>query len=411
VKEVAMKPNLWKERREKFSENLSLVLAIMFIGVGIINTFFPQWLQSQISGLLLTALGVLITVAIWDRRIDRERHRQTEDSLNRLEPSISMAQSAFAADIVRLFPERNDEKAQNAIRELLQDTETKQVSIAAIALPSLFHLGHIYTEIVRRNLERGVKFRVVLLNPRGTAADQRAARELATATVQDIERSTRSIQEYIDSNLPIEARLYDFPPQLYMIQTDSAVFFESYHFGRVLSSLGDQPLHGCIGGQVPCYLAKKNPGRELRNGVWDILSDHFDYLWSGTYPDGQAITLPIYSALKIDNYDHSERAITLTNYHRFISINLAGWSVQATRIDGTKRYSEKIKIFEFSEDQTIKPREHLTIKFEKELGLDPSQSNFLEEFWAAPQGTYIELMNRRDALAARLPNDGFVLDL
>jgi hypothetical protein len=408
-----VKQNLWTRRREKLSEGLSQILAIMFIGVGIINTFFPRWLQSQIPGLLLTALGILITVAIWDRRIDRERHRQVDDSLRRLEPSISMAQSALSADIVRLFSERNAENAQSVIRDLLRDTETKQISIAAIALPSLFHLGQIYTEIVRRNLERGVKFRVVLLNPRGQAADQRAARELATGTVQDIERSIRSIQEYIDSSLPIEARLYDFPPQLYMIQTDSAVFVEAYHFGRVLSNTGDQPLRGCIGGLVPCYLAKKNPGRELRDGIWDIMSDHFEYLWSGTYPDDRSLTAPIYSALKIDDFDYVGRAITITNYHRFISINLAGWSVQATRIDDSKRYSEKIKIFEFSEDQTIKPRESLTLtsQFEKEVGLDLPQSDLLAEFWAAPDGTYIELINRIGALAARFPNDGFVLDL
>jgi len=254
---------------------------------------------------------------------------------------------------------------------------------------------------------------VVLLKPGGQAADQRAARELATATVQDIERSIRSIQEYIDSNLPIQARLYDFPPQLYMIQTDSAVFVESYHFGRVLSNIGDQPVRGCIGGVMPCYLAKKNPGRELRDGVWDIMSDHFEYLWSGAYPDGQSITTPIYSALKIDNFNHTDRTITLTNYHRFISINLAGWSVQATRIDDTKRHSEKIKIFQFSEDQTIKPRGSLTItsQFEKELGLERPQADFFEELWATPQGTYIELINRIGAVAARLPNDGFVLDL
>ena len=408
-----MKQNLWAKRREKLGDTLSLILAILFMGVGIINSVFPQWLVSRVSGLLLSALGVLITVAVWDRRIDREKYRQIDDSLKRLEPSISMAQSALSADIVRLFPGRNDEKAQNAIRELLHDTEAKQISIAAIALPSLFHLGQIYTEIVRRNLERGVKFRVILLNPRGQAADQRAARELATATVQDIERSIRSIQEYIDSNLPIEARLYDFPPQLYMIQTDSAVFVETYHFGRVLSNASDQPVRGCIGGLVPCYLAKKNPGRELRDGIWDIMSDHFEYLWSGIYPDGRSLTAPIYSALGIEDCDYEDRTITLKNHHRFISINLAGWSVQATRIDNTKRYSERIKIFQFSEDQTIKPGERLTITSQlgKELTPDSTPPDFIQELWAAAEGTHIELINRIGALAGRFPNDGFVLDL
>lgn len=408
-----MKQNLWAKRREKLGDTLSLILAILFMGVGIINSVFPQWLVARVSGLLLSALGVLITVAVWDRRIDREKYRQIDDSLKRLEPSISMAQSALSADIVRLFPGRNDEKAQNAIRELLHDTEAKQISIAAIALPSLFHLGQIYTEIVRRNLERGVKFRVILLNPRGQAADQRAARELATATVQDIERSIRSIQEYIDSNLPIEARLYDFPPQLYMIQTDSAVFVETYHFGRVLSNASDQPVRGCIGGLVPCYLAKKNPGRELRDGIWDIMSDHFEYLWSGIYPDGRSLTAPIYSALGIEDCDYEDRTITLKNHHRFISINLAGWSVQATRIDNTKRYSERIKIFQFSEDQTIKPGERLTItsRLGKELAPDSTPPDFIQELWAAAEGTHIELINRIGALAGRFPNDGFVLDL
>ncbi len=408
-----MKQNLWTKRREKLGDTLSLILAILFMGVGIINSVFPQWLVSRVSGLLLSALGVLITVAVWDRRIDREKYRQIDDSLRRLEPSISMAQSALSADIIRLFPGRNDEKAQNAIHELLRDTEAKQISIAAIALPSLFHLGQIYTESVRRNLERGVKFRVILLNPRGQAADQRAARELATATVQDIERSIRSIQEYIDSNLPIEARLYDFPPQLYMIQTDSAVFVETYHFGRVLSNASNQPVRGCIGGLVPCYLAKKNPGQELRDGIWDIMSDHFEYLWSGIYPDGRSLSAPIYSALGIEDCDYEDRTITLKNHHRFISINLAGWSVQATRIDNTKRYSERIKIFQFSEDQTIKPGERLTITSQlgKELALDSTPPDFIEEFWAAPEGTHIELINRIGALAGRFPNDGFVLDL
>ncbi len=407
-----MEKNLLIKLRDELGDWFSLGLAAVSLVVGVVNVVQPQFLQSRLLGLLLAALGVLITVFIWDRRIDRQKYGEINKSLVRLEPLVSVAQGALAADIVRLFPERNSEKAESTICEILSDHQVTHVSIAATALPSFFHLGRFHTEIVRESLERGVRFRVVLLNPRGEAADQRAARELGTTTVQDIERSIRSIQEYIDCSLPIEARLYDFPPQLYMLQTDTHVFVEPYHFGRALNSANGQPIGGCIGGLVPCYLAKKGAGRGSRNGVWDVMKDHFEYLWSGTYTDGQPLTVPVYSALKIEKCDFKRRGLTLTNCHRFITINLAGWSLRAVRNDKANKHPEQIPVYQFPDGQCVDPEESLVLKEQLQWDLieEATALGTKEAAEGVPQKLHIELVNRIGVLAARFPNDGFVLD-
>ncbi len=402
--------NVWARRRDRLGDTLSLILAVVFMGVGVINLVVPQFLESRLSGLLLSALGALITVSVWDRRIDREKYRQVDDALRRLEPSISVAMGALSADIVRLFPGRVDDKAESAIRELLSDPETRQISIAATALPSFFHTDHPYTETVHRSLERGVKFRVMLLDPRGQAADQRAARELANTTVQDIERSIQTIQDYMHRNLPIEARVYDFPPQLYMIQTDTDVFVETYHFGRILQRADNRPAPGCIGGLVPCYIARRNPGRDPRNGIWDILSDHFEYVWSGTNPDGSPLSLPVYSAINIDECDFTDGTILLQNCNRFVSINLGGWLLRATIAGDAGMYSETIDILRFSDNAILEPRQgfHIQVPFSSELAAGLA-AELERDSSAAPGGTHIELVNRANAVAARFPNDGFIL--
>ncbi|HTP01085.1 MAG TPA: hypothetical protein VMJ64_06895 [Anaerolineales bacterium] len=400
------------KRFERGGEYASLVIAWVCMIAGIVHLVLPQFIESRAPGLLLTALGVLIGVAIWDRRTDREKYRQVDESLKRLEPLVSVAQSALSADIVGLYSGRNDEKAQASIRQLLSDTETKRISIAATALPAFFHPGKTYNEIVRRSLERGVEFRVLLLDPRGQAANQRAERELATATVKDIERSISIIQEYIDCNLPIEARIYDFPPQVYMIQSDSLVFMEPYHFGRVLSKVNDQPVGGCIGGLVPCYVARKNPGREQRDGIWDVMNDHFEYLWTDAYPDGQPLTLPIYSALRIDRYDLDAHTVLLTNRHPFTSVNLAGWSLRAAWIEDSYSHSRGVEILDFPEDKVIRARDSIPFKTRlgRQLVEELSEAAKGDGSGATPGRIYIELINRRDALVGRFPNDGFMLE-
>jgi hypothetical protein len=418
-----MTQSVWVRRRERLGEALSLILAVLFMGVGVVNAVSPQFLESRVAGLLLTAIGVLITISVWDRRVDREKYdidrrddkekdRQIDDSLRKLEPLVSVAQSAVSADIVGLFPGRNDTQAQDAICKLLGEPGTRQISIAATALPAFFHPGKTYNGIVRRSLEHGVEFRVVLLDPRGQAAGQRAELEHAATTLKDIEGSIHAIQEYIGGNLPIEARLYNLPPQLYMLQTDSSVFVETYHFGRVLSGSTARPDPGCLGGRVPCYLARRNPGRESRDGVWDIMSDHFEYLWSGTYLDGQPLTVPIYSAVRIGDFRIEERSIAVTNGDLYTPISLAGWSLRATWMDDQKTRSRGTEILQFPEDLVLQPRERRV--FETRLGrglyTDLTFSGGAEGALVTPGRLYIEIINRIGKLAGRFPNDGFVID-
>ncbi|HNX48943.1 MAG TPA: hypothetical protein PLS53_13515 [Thermoanaerobaculaceae bacterium] len=401
--------------RRTVGETLAVALASVLFLIGLIGVLFPLVVQPRMESLILLALALLTSIVVWDRRADREKYERVDASLQKLGPAVGMAQAAIAADVVELFPSRLSPRAQEVISKLLTDPKTTSVSIAAVALPSLFHLGNDFTEEVREALDRHVRFRILALDPRGTMADLRAARELNTTTVENIERSLRSIQEYMDRNLAIEARVYDGTPQVFMLQTDDYLFLEAYHMGRVLDAHQEQ-VPGCIGGRIPCYLAKRNRGRSPHDGVWDLLGDHFECLWSGHYPDGRRLTVPVYSAVTMSLVEDSSMGwcLQLTNRHRFISVQVAGWTLRVVAADGTPLPSAKTGALTLPSGSAVGPQATLVLAnapaspTATTLALGTQLQALLDEYRDHPGERALELRNRADTIAARLPMDGYV---
>jgi hypothetical protein len=414
----------WKELLRKVSLGGSLLLGVLSTFAGLWEILVgPAIFDPKIPGLLLFAIGILITVSVLDRRSEREEHEEKiqeyeriHDSLETLKPAISASLGAVETGVENIFARRKeDDGAQGAIEAHLLDESTETISIAAIAVPKFFHPRVRYGEAVRRRFEDDdVHWRILLLDPRGPAVRERAKREKATDTIKDIELSIKGIQNYIDDGKNIEARLYDCPPTLFLLITDSSMLVEPYHFGRIIRPDGDRPVEsrvvrGCIGGRVPLFQIRN---LDRYNTAYAIFSDHFEYVW-------QKKSIPVYSGIRISECDPKTRTIKLENMHQFTSVSLENWWLAGKYETGAKDRDGDTPvtqaIYHFTVEDRLGPQATLEIRdgtgenIRQTRYLNPNSqvSIFIKDFWAR-EDRELRLINIRKRVAAKFPNDGYV---
>lgn len=143
-----------------------------------------------------------------------------------------------------------------------------------------------HKDIIKKAIENGVEFRVLLLDPTSEAAKERAKIEQGSEfeddnkykhsiLFKDIEMVTKWLQK-LDYPL-IKVRYSDLTPMAFMIRTDEYTFIEQYHLGnlnRIKSKIRDEEKKSlCIGGYVPFLMVKND------SDIAQLMKSHFEGIW------------------------------------------------------------------------------------------------------------------------------------
>ncbi len=189
-----------------------------------------------------------------------------------------------------LGPRRVDPNTPRAVASVLESAEG-EVLLQGVGLREFFG-DKDHAEILRSmaSEDRPVSVRAILVDPTGQFARARTV-------VQDGEQfaddalfragplfgdSWRSLNviaalrkaSQAASQFRLDVRFADHWPSTYLVLTSKAAFVEPYHFGKTGGALDG----GTIDGLVPMF--KIAPGFSY----YELLRDHFDYLWSGSNP-------------------------------------------------------------------------------------------------------------------------------
>ena len=420
-------------RKLDFKNRWQTLSFYMTLGLGVLATAFGAadfivgivggWtLNSKIPSLLLFAVGLLITVSIIDRRIERQEYQERlkldQDMFTKLGPGISTILGAADAGVGNIYAKRKwDTEAEASIRAHLEGESAQTISIAAIALPKFFHPREKYGNELRRLFKKGeIHWRILLLHPQSRAASQRAKRERGGDTIDNLKQSIRHIQGEIDKGVNIEARLYSFHPILFLLITENSMLVEPYHFGRIVRS--PDASHesvsaevGCNGGLVPLMQI-----RNLRkpDQAYAIFKDHFEYIW-------EEKSIPVYSAVTIAEPDSGGRYIVLENTHRHTLVKLAGWCLE-TACEGHTQGQVSMgkqwrKIYTFQQEDMMQSGDKLVLR--DTIGTDSdgvrhigrsipdTLTQYMDTFWA-DEGRQVRLRNQRGRVVAKYPSDGYV---
>ncbi len=212
-----------------------------------------------------------------------------------LSKHIRILQGAQSSGIIHVLASRVEDK--DSFFEIVEDEFAKadRILMAGVAFPRIFHSQPYPAPIDEKMFNPNIPIKVLLLNPKGENANERAKIEIGRGTVEDINRSIGSLRliakermkgleinigneenyEDVIDKIKIEVHLYDFSPIAFMIQTDNCLFLEQYHFGRLKSlRLGE-----CIGGRTPLVVYSSN------STTYKIMEQHFIYIWENKSKD------------------------------------------------------------------------------------------------------------------------------
>ena len=171
------------------------------------------------------------------------------------------------AGIIGIWENRFANGAKSELIERLRQAKG-EILMAGVASPTLFRPGSpFYLESLKEKMEDSTfTLKVLLLDPKGKNAEERAKIEKGRNTIRDIEGTIEFLKE-IPTKATIVVHTYDFPPLAYLIATNECMFVEQYHFGQPRVDLG------CAGGQVPLLLFK------YEADTYRVLKQHFEYVW------------------------------------------------------------------------------------------------------------------------------------
>jgi hypothetical protein len=182
-------------------------------------------------------------------------------------------------------------------------SKTTHISMLGVALRAIFGPTDslTVTPLMRSRLDNPqVKLKVLILNPNSDAAKRRDSLERGGTCIEDINYTLNngipavinerimnlndfSAKDKISEHLSIDntivgelydkcnifIKTYDIDPITFIFKTDSALFSEQYHFGRIK----DLRTANCIGQHVPViqYIESAKAAR--------FLSEHFKAIW------------------------------------------------------------------------------------------------------------------------------------
>lgn len=189
-----------------------------------------------------------------------------------------------------LGPRRLDPATPAAIAAELEAADG-EVLLQGVGLREFFG-DKDHTVILRRMAaeDRSVSVRALLVNPTGQFARARTVAQdgeqfaddalfRAGPLFGDSWRSLNVISSLMKSsreqdNFQLDVRFLDHWPSAYLVLTRRCAFVEMYHFGRSDVGIDDTSIDGLI------PMLKVDAG----SSYYNLLRNHFDYLWSGRNP-------------------------------------------------------------------------------------------------------------------------------
>lgn len=235
-----------------------------------------------IFGAITSILGILYLLKEHIKRILARLNpnihpilKEINDNLQEIKKEIRFVktlENIFNCGIINIFVNRHTSEAKEVLKKVLREAKG-EILLAGVAFPNFFALdAEYYRDVLNIKLtDPLISFKILLLNPEGVNARERAELEKEIFTTIDIENSIIFLEKMKKSGTTkakIDVHVYDFPPIAYLIITDEFMFIEQYH-------LAPSPRMdlGCIGGQVPFLQMNSN------SKFYRVMKEHFMYVW------------------------------------------------------------------------------------------------------------------------------------
>jgi hypothetical protein len=169
--------------------------------------------------------------------------------------------------VTGIWKDRHDKDAIKAIKKELERA-SGEILMAGVAFPDFFRPNSDYSvELSNLFRDPSFTFRILLLDPEGACAKERAEIERGRFTIMDIERTIEFLKS-VNAQSNITVHIYGFPPIAFLIITNECLFIEQYHFGPPRVDLG------CSGGQTIFLRMDKN------SNTYKVCRLHFEYIWT-----------------------------------------------------------------------------------------------------------------------------------
>lgn len=210
-----------------------------------------------------------------------------------LEQHVELLRGAQDSGIIYIFTSRVGEwgRFQKSIERELSRAD--RILMAGIALPRIFHELPMPEPIEIKMYDTETEIKLLLLNPDGASAKERAKIEIGRGTIASIQRTILNLAAILKTRaesvglkcgqissqqvkgIGMGVHSYDFPPIAFSIITENCMFLEQYHFGRLSSARRGE----CIGGRVPLI------HYALHSRMYQVMAEHFDYVWKNKSND------------------------------------------------------------------------------------------------------------------------------
>ena len=197
---------------------------------------------------------------------------------------------AKEAGIKRIFTNRRFDPAfEETIRK--QIPETREILMMANSLRDFLGDKKVakFNDLIIDAIEKGIKFKLLLLNPLSEAAKERAIIENGYIAENDevyavlpLYKDIQTVANWIYNNKSktkdnIETRFSSLTPTVLMIKTDDYMFIEQYHIGSlkdagIVIAKGDEHAY-CLGGYVPILMVDNS------SSFAKLMVSHFENAW------------------------------------------------------------------------------------------------------------------------------------
>jgi len=203
---------------------------------------------------------------------------------------------------IRLFIDRKreDKKFMKEFNAEIQDSN--ELLMLGNTFRDFFRERAKYNEIIANAIKKGIKFKILLLDPRSEHARKRAIKEQGelygmekydeSILIKDITEVTEWLYN-VQKSAPtaIEVLYYDSLPMVFLIKTRDVTFIEFYHTSRrdiKLSKFIPSKKH------TPLLIV------ENASSFGRFLESHFEYIWKKAKKRGRTLEV-VYNELHPEN--------------------------------------------------------------------------------------------------------------
>jgi hypothetical protein len=299
-----IKINIGKYIRER---NWIVALILLVIGFALLwgSTYFEQSSRNYILMMNLGAASIVTAIAMLILSHAVGGIETTlEKEINELTSKLDVLPEAKKCGIVHIFESRRKDPSykKELIKQFEDISEGEEVLLMSNSLRDFFgpRLDNDYLAVIFGMLKKGIKFKILLLDPTSDAAKDRARVEekervesngyinstLFTEIKSVVERlNNPSSDLVVDEELikrikeQIEVRFFPYDPTTQLIITEKFVFIEQYHRGgdkeirKALEKEGN-PFIDCFGGFVPVWMVENS------TFFAKLIKSHFTNIWN-----------------------------------------------------------------------------------------------------------------------------------